>query len=269
MTTIDLIALDLDGTVLDEDLHYTERVAAALAAAQAQGVRVTIATGRAFVAIRPLAQALRIQAPVIGYQGGIVVDPTTGHVLHRITMPDDLARAAIHQALAEDLDFSLFVNDTIYQRELRRSREFYDRWFGLPLRIAPDLTTALDQGSATKFILTAEPEESLRIEARWRAHFGDQLHMVRSHRLFFEGTPQGVSKGVALAWVAARLGVPRARVMAIGDAENDRAMIEWAGVGVAMGNAAPDVQAVADWVAPPVHEDGVAAALERFVLSAE
>lgn len=263
---IDLVALDLDGTLLDEDLRYTERVAAALAAAQARGVHVTLATGRAVAAIRPLTQALQIQAPVIGYQGGIVVDPVTGDVLHRATMPDDVARAAIHQARVEDLDFSLFVNDTIYQRELRQSPEFYDHWFGLPLRFAPDLTVALDQGSATKFILTAEPEESLRIEARWRAHFGDRLHMVRSHRLFFEGTPQGVSKGVALAWVAERLGVPRARVMAIGDAENDRAMIEWAGLGVAMGSAPPDVQAVADWVAPPVHEDGVAVALERFVL---
>ncbi len=265
MTTIELVALDLDGTLLTEDLHYSQRVAAAIAAAQAHGARVTLATGRAFASARPFAAALGITAPLIGYQGGVIGDPVSGAILHRAAMADADARLAIEQAVAENLDFNLYVNDVVYVRDLRWPNEFYARWFGLPIQIVPDLTAWLD-GGATKFIIIAEPPEADAIEARWKARFGSHLDIVRSHRLFVEGNPRGVSKGTALAWLAARLGIPRERVLAVGDNDNDRSMIEWAGVGVAMGNSPPTLQAVADWVAPSVEGDGVAAALERFVL---
>lgn len=265
MTPIDLVALDLDGTLLTETLHYSERAAAAIAAAQAQGVRVTLATGRAFTSARPFATALGLTTPLIGYQGGVIGDPVTGAVLHRAAMPDADARLAIQQAIAENLDFNLYVNDVVYVRDLRWPNDFYQRWFGLPIRVVPDLTASLD-GGATKFIIIAEPPETDVIEARWKARFDGHLDIVRSHRLFVEGNPRGVSKGTALAWLAQRLGIPRERIMAVGDNDNDRSMIEWAGVGVAMGGSPPSLQAIADWVAPSVDADGVAAALERFVL---
>jgi hydroxymethylpyrimidine pyrophosphatase-like HAD family hydrolase len=78
----------------------------------------------------------------------------------------------------------------------------------------------------------------------------------------------GVSKGDALQRLADHLGVPQARVMAIGDQGNDVPMLTWAGVGVAMGNASPAAKAAADWVAPPFSEDGAAVAIERFILNA-
>jgi hydroxymethylpyrimidine pyrophosphatase-like HAD family hydrolase len=70
-----------------------------------------------------------------------------------------------------------------------------------------------------------------------------------------------------MAQIAEQLGVSREETLAIGDGDNDVEMVEWAGLGVAMGNATPAVKAVADWVAPPVTEDGVSAALRRFVLT--
>lgn len=265
MTTIELVALDLDGTLLTEDLRYSQRAATAIAAAQDRGVRVTLATGRAFAAARPFAAALGITAPLIGYQGGVIGDPVSGEVLHRATMPDADAHRAIEQAITENLDFNLYVNDVVYVRDLRWPDEFYQRWFGLPIRVAPDLAAVLGDG-ATKFIIIAEPPEADIIETRWKARFDGHLDIVRSHRLFVEGNPRGVSKGSALAWLAQRLGIPRERVLAVGDNDNDRSMIEWAGVGVAMGNSPPTLQAIADWVAPSVEGDGVAAALDRFVL---
>jgi hypothetical protein len=77
-----------------------------------------------------------------------------------------------------------------------------------------------------------------------------------------------VSKGDALRRLAAHLDIPQAQVMAVGDQDNDTAMIAWAGLGVAMGNGSPAVKAIADWVAPSVAEDGAAVAIERFVLGA-
>ena len=266
MSEIGLIALDLDGTLLDEELGISPRVRRALLAAQARGVHVTLATGRSAITARPFAEALGIQTPIIGYQGGQVAEPLTGETLLEQTMAVDLAHAAVERAEAEDLDLSLYSRDTVYFRQLRFPQVFYDRWFGLPMRHTPDLHAVVEATPPMKFIIIADPPEADRIEARWKEAFDGRLHVVRSHRLFVEGNPPGVSKGTALAWLARRLGVPQAGVMAIGDNDNDITMVEWAGVGVAMGNGSPALKAVADWVAPPIGEDGVAAALERFVL---
>ncbi|MCW5851888.1 MAG: HAD family phosphatase [Anaerolineae bacterium] len=266
MNETKLIALDLDGTLLDEELHLSAPVRRAIQAAQAQGVHVTLATGRSTITARPFAEALGIQTPIIGYQGGQIADPLTGEVLLQHAMAEDLAHAAVERAEAEDLDLSLYSHDVVYFRQLRFPQVFYDRWFGLPIRHTPDLHAVVEAAPPMKFIIVAEPPEADEIEARWKEGFEGRLHIVRSHRLFVEGNPPGVSKGTALAWLARRLGIPQANVMAIGDNDNDITMVEWAGVGVAMGNGSPAVKAVADWVAPPVVEDGVAAALERFVL---
>lgn len=264
--SIKLVALDLDGTLLDEGLQFTPRVAESIQTAIEQGIYVTLATGRAFKSARPFAEMLGITTPIIGYQGGIIGDPVSGAILKEHTMGADVAHAAVSQAEREDLDMSLYAGESVYFRELRWPREFYDRWFGLTLHHAPNLHAVIDQMPPMKFIIVAEPPDADAIEARWKRDFDGRLHIVRSHRLFVEGNPPGVSKGTALAWLAERLGIPQASVMTVGDNDNDRAMIEWAGVGVAMGDGAPSLQAIADWVAPSQAEDGVAAALERFVL---
>lgn len=93
-----------------------------------------------------------------------------------------------------------------------------------------------------------------------------RLHVVRSHRFFVEGNPLQATKGQALARLAGWLGIARSEVMAIGDQGNDTDMVAWAGLGVAMGNAVPQVKAVADYIAPPVDEDGAAVAIERFLV---
>jgi hydroxymethylpyrimidine pyrophosphatase-like HAD family hydrolase len=98
------------------------------------------------------------------------------------------------------------------------------------------------------------------------ARFANRLSVVRSHAIFGELTALGVSKGAALAALAERLHVPREQVIAIGDHENELPMIEWAGLGLAMGNAVAPVREAADAVIPPVTESGVAWAIERYIL---
>src|SRR5690606_22938928 len=98
------------------------------------------------------------------------------------------------------------------------------------------------------------------------AHVGDQLSVVRSHAYLGEVTAPGISKGQALASLAARLGIAADEVIAIGDEENDISMLTWAGLGLAMGNANEAVKEVADAVIPSIDEAGVAWAIERYVL---
>jgi Cof subfamily protein (haloacid dehalogenase superfamily) len=260
-----LIAFDLDGTLADDSLHIRPRVRDAVRRTIARGVHVTVATGRAFPSITSYVRELGITTPVICYQGGLVKDPVSGARLFEVAMPRDLAREAIHLAKADNLHLMLYLDDEIYITDQYHDHEFYDRWFGLPLHVEPDLTRLLNR-DPTKFLIIAEPEVCDQLHPAWKAHFAGRLQIFRSHRLFVEGNPLGVSKGRALAFVAEHLGVPRQATIAVGDNDNDRTMIEWAGLGVAMGNAPPELQAIADYVAPPVSEDGAAEVLERFVL---
>ncbi|MFQ5340067.1 MAG: Cof-type HAD-IIB family hydrolase, partial [Anaerolineae bacterium] len=237
-----LLAVDLDGTLIGPDLQVLPRDREAIARAREAGARLTIATGRGFPVTRKYARDLHLATPVICYQGGLIKDPNAGEVLYEATLPPDAYAEAVQQARQQDLDFHVYVGDTVYLAEMRRSRAFYDRWFALPFRRVGDLVSDLDH-PPTKFLITAEEAEADEIEKAWKAHFDGRLQIVRSHPLFVEGTSLGVSKGHALARLAAHLGIEREAVIAVGDNDNDRSMIEWAGLGVAMATAPPDLQA--------------------------
>ena len=160
---------------------------------------------------------------------------------------------------------TVYVGNTIYLEEQRYEDEFYDLWFGLPRRLVPDVTVALPH-DPVKFLIVGEPDELDAIQPDLAARFAERLDVVRSHSLFLEGVPLGASKGNALARLAVLFDVPRTQVIAVGDSQNDVSMIEWAGLGVAMGQAPQAVKQAADWVAPTVEEDGVAEVFRRFVL---
>jgi len=118
-----------------------------------------------------------------------------------------------------------------------------------------------------KLILPGDPDALTPIENMLKPHFGDRARLFRSKPYFLEIMPPEADKGLALAHLAEILGVKQEEVMAIGDAGNDKHMIEWAGIGVAMANATEEVRKVANWVTTKTNdEDGFAEALRRFVL---
>jgi Cof subfamily protein (haloacid dehalogenase superfamily) len=261
-----LLALDADGTLFADDLQVRPAVREAIHAAQARGVIVVLATGRSALGAQAIARSVGLNGPIISYQGAMVHDPTGQQVWLSRTFPRTLIDELLDWAEPRDLDVTVYVDNLIYLKELRHPAEFYDRWFGLPLRVAPHLRAAIP-GDPTKFLIIADPATNDLLTPELEALFAGRLEITRSHALFLEGTASGVSKGTALAYLAARLGIPREEVIAVGDAGNDLEMLRWAGLGVAMGNAPRAVQAAADWVAPPVTEDGVAEVICRFILS--
>jgi hydroxymethylpyrimidine pyrophosphatase-like HAD family hydrolase len=216
-----LLALDLDGTTLGPNLNIDPAVSKAIAAAQAQGVRVTIATGRMFGSTVPYARQLNIHDPVICYQGALIRDPNTGEIFQHVVTPGDLAAEAIEMLRERDIFTIAYIDERLCASERRRELDEYLQWHpeGIEVVIDPELAAL------------------------------------------------GISKGSALAALAARLGIAREQVIAIGDHENDLPMIEWAGLGLAMGNAIPAAHAIADAVLPSVEQAGVAWAIEHYILS--
>jgi Cof subfamily protein (haloacid dehalogenase superfamily) len=267
--TYQLVALDLDGTVMDRDLVIPPAVRAAIGAAQARGIHVTLATGRMFGAALPFASALGIRTPLICYQGALIRDPLNGAVLEHTGMPGEEAAEAATALLAADIFVIAYVEERLCIAERRAELDYYLQFHpeGAEIVVAPDLPAMLRDAPPTKLLFVAEPAVVERELARLSLRFAHRLVVTRSHEHFGELTAPGISKGVALAHLAAHLGIPRERVVAIGDQENDLPMIEWAGLGLAMGNAIPAVKKAAAAILPSVQDAGVADGLRRFVLA--
>lgn len=263
--SIKLIALDLDGTVLRKDRTIAPRVTEATRAAVAQGCYVTIATGRMPISAREVAHALNVNTFIICQHGGILANVDTHEVSRRITLDRDMACDALTTAQAypqwHPVIFSL---DSVVVTEQRFSSATYSLG-NIEIVVNPNACAALDTHAADKLLLMLEPAESdnaLRVMAecvRGRAQ------VVQSSSKLVEVTSHEATKGAALAQLAAQLGVAREDVLAIGDHDNDVSMLEWAGVGVAMGNGSKAARAAANWIAPTIDEDGAAVAIEKFV----
>ncbi len=251
----------------------TPAVRAAVAAAQARGTLVVLATGRSFVSARKFAAAFNLRTPVISLQGAAVrADGGNGPSLLSDPLPPDLISEVVDFALACDLEMMLYGERNVYVGRTRHPQEFYHLWFGLPVRRCANLPEAARrlaaaEGLAMKSLAIVSPEEGDRLMPELEARFAGRLTVVRSHQLFVEILSPTASKGAAVAFLAQRFGIPQSETLAVGDAGNDVSMVQWAGLGVAVANASPDVLAAADWIAPSVHEDGVATVIERFILN--
>jgi Cof subfamily protein (haloacid dehalogenase superfamily) len=264
---IRLAVFDLDGTLMGADQKIQPRVAQAVAQTQAQGVIVTLATGRMFAATERFARELNITAPLICYQGGWV-QALDGPVLRRSTLPTALARDAIALGVANGWHVLLYAEGRLFVEEFLHPVPFYDALLGSGVTVGESWDTILaTHAGVDKVLYVADPEEIPLMAVTLQDRFTGVAEVVRSHAMFIEVVPLGVDKGAAVAWLAQHFDIAQAEVLAAGDQENDIAMIKWAGVGVAMGNATPAVQQVADWIAPPVTADGAAVLLEHFVLN--
>jgi hypothetical protein len=262
--TYKLIAADLDGTLRADGQSFTPRLREAVRRAHARDARVVIATGRMYRTAAPFARDLDLNSAIICDHGATIRDPRSGEILFQKTMPLDLAREVIARA-SDDLAVLVCIAEEFYTPRLSAlARDFVGSYRDY-LHIVPDLARALP-GEPQKIIFINDESvtESLFIELKIR--FGKVLQVVQSYPTYVELTHRDVSKGNAVAWLAERWNIAREQVIALGDHDNDRSMIEWAGLGVAMGNAIERLKAVADFVAPSVDEDGAAVVIEKFVL---
>ena len=273
---IKLVVLDLDGTIYSRQFPsgFSARVRQTIAAVQAAGIPVTIATGRIFDFVHAIAPILNITLPVITAQGAVLGDPTSGEMLYEALIPIEAARNVAAWADSEDRTTVFYLNQPgshtrLVQNQECWTRETYDHWFGTPREIHPNLSKILHDPTVRplKFITVNDHTQEPDLTPALQLQFGNSIHMSRSHQLLVEGTAPQVNKGNGLLKLIGRLGINPTQVMTIGDNENDIPMMRVAGLAVAMGQATPVVQAEADWIAPSLEEDGAAIALERFVLA--
>ena len=264
---IHLVAIDLDGTLLNSAKQVSETTARVLRVAQeSAGVHVVLATARPPRSVLPIHTQLGLSAPMINYNGALVYDPLERTVLLHRPIPADIARAIADLArkVYPDVLFSAEVMDHWYTDRLdptyqTETAKLYQ----------PDMVAPIEQwltGEITKLLLLGPPERLTELQRAIDEQLPHQVSMVRTEGNLLQIMHATVSKAHALRVVAAHLAVSREQVLALGDNANDVGMLQWAGVGVAMANAAPEALAVADYITDHHDADGAAKAITEILL---
>ncbi|MCB9845340.1 MAG: HAD hydrolase family protein [Phycisphaeraceae bacterium] len=289
----DILALDLDGTLLNSRREVSEENRRAVARARRAGMRVCVCTGRGLVESRFALEAIDQTDPVVLAGGAIIACPTTNRSLHRFPIDVPLVERATellldrgHAALILKDALCVGYDYLVVQGAQRHPIEPVTRWWFEQLRVAVRYAGSLGEDE--------HPEHTVRVGACGRSSsfgvvkrqvaeaFGDQLLVMHfgavsnpEHDLgdgdtldVFEVFDRRANKWNALSHLAAELGVPRERIAAIGDEVNDESMIEHAGLGVAMANAVPSVRDRARHTTRSNDDHGVAYAVDR-ILSGE
>lgn len=270
---IGLIALDLDGTIIGDDLLVGKRTKAAIGAAIERGVSVSIVTGRMTTSALRFARELGIRDPIVGYQGALIrAIPEPGDEgLGRLLFHRPLAAAATREAIEWTRSIRLDPHVNHLEKFVIRAddprAEDYSAFLGGRAIITDDLI-AWVRRPVSKVIAVSEGPIDHGVLDVARAHFEGRAEVTISHPRFLEFLRPGVSKGAAVAWLARRADVPLANVLAIGDQFNDLEMIAAVGHGAAMPHAPQPVRAAGRYIAPPLADEGVAQLIEELVLAA-
>ena len=267
--SIRLLAIDLDGTLVNHDLEMNPRDVAAVKAASAAGVTVVLATGRMFKSSLRYAEPLGLTGPIINYQGAIVRDIASGEIWHRCELTVAMQQRVLALAEPRDWHVNVYVDEVVYTARARPEADLYARIGMVPYELVGPLSKWVHQDATKMVLVTLNPDDVPGRMAELAAWMGDVARVTRSLDWFVEVVNPQVSKARALAIVCERLSIARSKVCAIGDNLNDVDMVSWAGFGVAMGNAPAGLKSIAKYVTGRIEDAGVAQVIERFVIGKE
>lgn len=264
-----LIAIDMDGTLLREDKSVSERTKKAIREAKAKGVQVVIATGRPIDGVTRYLEELDMfdeNDCVLSYNGGLVLKTKSREVISKIA----LTGADLHYLykLSEELGVNIHAFSEVHgliTPRISKYTEVEANINNIEININ-DFSEIEDNHSIIKIMMIDEPEVLQKAIDNLPKEVYDKFTVVKSTPFFLEFLNKSVNKGTGVELLAKHLGITREEVMTFGDAGNDLDMIEYAGMGVAMANGFDEVKAVANYITDSNEEDGVAKAIEKFVL---
>lgn len=267
-----LIAVDVDGTLVNSNGQITARTREALIAATKAGHEVMIVSGRATFGLRHQAKTLAFDkygGVLSSFNGGELFDFKEKKVLASHKMDYDLAKEILEFSKDLDLELMIFDGDKILTDRpdgyyVKRESEIID----MDIKPIKNLKNGLDF-APNKFLFAQDPDKIDKPAQKLMKKFGDVTEQVKSSRFYYEVMPKGLSKGSSIIEACKIFGIDIKDTIVFGDEMNDISMFEVAGTGVAMGNAVESIKNIADYVTKSNNEDGIAYYLENFVLNEE
>lgn len=266
--TYKMIVLDLDDTLLRNDGTISPRNKQALMSAQEAGVKVVLASGRPTYAMTTLADELELErfgSYILSFNGAKIINWKTQEEAFSSTLTPQMAHELHGMSLQEGVSALTYVGDEIVAESVTEYTLVESEITGMKINEVPSFVEAV-QVPVVKVLMVADPERLVIVEDKLKAKMAGKLNVMRSKPFFLEFTEDGVNKGTSLNHLIQQLGIERSEVIAMGDGYNDIAMLEFAGLGVAMGNAPEEIKELADYVTDTNMNDGVAQVVEAFIL---
>ncbi|MFN0111894.1 MAG: Cof-type HAD-IIB family hydrolase [Blastocatellia bacterium] len=273
-----LIALDIDGTLLTTRGEITPRTSQALNQARQLGVQVVLVTGRRFSSARELVLRLELDVPLISHNGALTKNIETLEVVDFHPLDDAIAREVISFGRQHGVD--IICNDdphglgTMVIEGISADNKALHRYLNLYRSSVVEVEDLLGyvQSPPIQLTVSGRCEPTDEFGDRLSEALGDRIQIFKTRYRTYDLTILDVmsmtaSKGKSLAAIAARHGVAREEIMAVGDNHNDLTMLQYAGLGVVMGNAEDELKQMGFAQTASNEEDGVALAIEKFVLN--
>lgn len=258
-----LAALDLDDTLLNAEKHLTPKNREALMAAIAKGTHIVLASGRAYPGVENYNRMLENKDYTIVCGGAQVVDPE-GNVVYSTYVSPITAKQVMRWAVTHGAYFQVYMDDGYHYLARTEFTDFYEKHCGYPGIENPGLLE-VEPVLASKILIIDEPERLEKFRSELAAMF-PELALKKSQANFLEVMNPEATKGSALEFLSGKLGIGPERIIAVGDSEIDESMLRFAGVGIAVENASEACKQAADDITASCEEDGVALAIEKYIL---
>lgn len=264
MSKIKLIATDIDGTILKYDFVFNQEVKTCISNLSKEGIKVVLVTGRMYLATRPIRDELGLDTPVVSYQGGLVrhLDKT----LYERNLDANYAKEIINWVRKNGIHANLYLNDSLYVENDNKTVKRYVEQ-GIPCYNVKSFDE-VELEKINKMILI-NYEQPQKVTG-WESHLKNEypnLNIIKSTPYYCEICHKEASKFHAVDFLRNYWGFEQDEVMTIGDQNNDIDLLRAGGIKVAMGNATPELKAVANYITDTVENDGFVKAVERFVYS--
>jgi Cof subfamily protein (haloacid dehalogenase superfamily) len=267
-----LIVTDMDGTLLSNHHEISEENKEALKKAIDKGIKVAIATGRIYTSARNYAKLLGINTPIIACNGAIIKEEHTGHVIYEDKIEYNTCTKIIDILDKYDLFYQFYTADSLFCKELTHSSLRYYKFnqsvsedMKINIVIDNNIKEVIKDKDILKVIIIEDENVALLQEIKKELKHIDNIEICSSWHTNIEIMNKGVNKGHAVKRLAEFLGIKREEIITFGDNYNDLSMIEYAGMGVAMGNAEDLVKEKANYITDKNTESGVARALNKLL----
>lgn len=262
-----LVAVDMDGTLLNKDSIISEENRRAIEKARSLGVKVVIASGRPLKGLYRYLKELNMISEddyVVAFNGALVQNVKTGEVLYEASMSNEDLDYLYSLSQNLNVNIHILTQDKCLTPKMNKYSKLEADLNNIPLEI-DDFNSLNPSDKIIKIMMIDDPEILDRVIRELPSDIYDKYTVVRSMPFFLEFLGKETNKGSGVEALAKHLEISKEQIICMGDAGNDVHMIEFAGLGVAMGNAFPEVKEIADYVTKTNDEHGVAHVIEKFI----
>lgn len=267
-----MIAIDMDGTLLNDKKEVSQNNKLAIKRASELGVKIVVCTGRIFTSARFYASLIETPAPIVASNGAYIREKDENKIIYKKTIDKDLLYKLVDLIENYSIYPHLYTSEKIYTKKIINFSSNYDKWNRMvpenervKIVIVKDFKEVIENEEILKVALADDDIEKLNT-LRQKISNEFNLSIVSSYYNNLEIMTEGVSKGNAVKILAESFNINRDEVICIGDNENDISMIEYAGLGVAMGNATEKLKSISDYVTDTNEKDGVAKVINKFII---